>query len=1298
MSRDFAADETVTVSYRRPRGAGGLWDVEGNQLADVTDAPVAIRAAEAASVTGVAVVSDPGADSTYGSGETIRVAVTFDAAVDVDETSGTPYLTIDMDPADWGEKQAAYQSGSGTSTLTFAHEVVEPNVSTQGISVPANTLALNGGTIRSASGADADLSHDGLAHDPQHKVDWQTAPPAPSGPAPSVPAFDDGERAAFSIAENHADGVAVGTVPATDEDGDALTWSLSGDDTEPFAIGADGTISVKSGTILNYETKSSYAFTATVSDGEDAAGTAEETPSADDTIAVTVTVTNVEEPPGAPTGVTASATSATALSVSWSAPSDSGALDIAGYELRWYAGNADPASESDWTETGDMGAGTSATLANLAADTAYRVQVRARGDGAGPWATGASARTAGPPTVTRVRISSAPAAGDTYELGETIRVTLTFDEAVAVTGTPRLSIDMDPANWGTKRAAYESGSGTTGLVFAHEVVEPNVSTQGIAVLADTLALNGGTIRSQATGDDAVLSHAGLGHDPAHKVDWGATGDTTPPSPVSATVNGNTATVTFDEDLVAVGEDPLHVFFSFTGGGIRPTQATVSGRTVTLRLGGTPAIAGRTYTLDYIGIPLEDAAGNAVASFDGLALQNLTLPVLSAGIATKRVKEGPGATLDFQVTMDAAAAGTVTVDYATAGGTATAGEDYTAVSGTLTFAPGETEKTVPVAIRDDTHDEGEETAGLQLSGPSGATLAGDGRAWGIIVNADPLPNAWLSRFGRTASMHAMDAVGERMRGDARRSGATQFTLGGRRLDGLFGSREPAAEGRDRDGGVESVSSGVPRDETAWQRMDRMKAEALAGGEPSSAGGAGLAGNAEFGSGAAAPGHAHEGSAGGGSVGGGLADAGHAAGHGSEAALLAALQLLDGGNSRLGRGLGLAGGLAGMDWRDAVANSSFDYTAAPDAEGGFPAAWSAWGRGARTRFNGADGALSLQGDVVTATLGADARWGRWTGGIALSHSLGQGAYTAQAAAGGAVESTLTSLHPYGGIELNDRLNLWGMLGYGVGDLTLTPETAGTGIETNLKNAMTAFGGRGVFLRRDGGLELAVVSDAMFTDTRSEAAVGLLAGQGAASRVRLMLEGTGSMPLWNGGTLTPTLEAGVRYDGGDAETGAGMEVGGGLAYVGGRLSVEINARTLVAHQQAEYEEWGFGGTVTWQPDEDGRGLSMSLGSNRGQAASGVDALWGHQDASGLVPGAAAGSDRRLQAELGYGFEGRKGRALWSPFLATQSGDGNRALRIGMKVTSDPNLDARLELGRRFDALGVPEDAFRLQGLVRW
>ena len=80
---------------------------------------------------------------------------------------------------------------------------------------------------------------------------------------------------------------------------------------------------------------------------------------------------------------------------------------------------------------------------------------------------------------------------------------------------------------------------------------------------------------------------------------------------------------------------------------------------------------------------------------------------------------------------------MTVDYATTDGTAEEGDDYTATSGTLTFAPGEDAKTIPVPTLEDEMDEGNETFTLDLSNPVGATI-GDGTATGTINDDDEAP--------------------------------------------------------------------------------------------------------------------------------------------------------------------------------------------------------------------------------------------------------------------------------------------------------------------------------------------------------------------------------------------------------------------------------------------------------------------------------------------------------------------------------------------------------------------------------
>ena len=104
------------------------------------------------------------------------------------------------------------------------------------------------------------------------------------------------------------------------------------------------------------------------------------------------------------------------------------------------------------------------------------------------------------------------------------------------------------------------------------------------------------------------------------------------------------------------------------------------------------------------------------------------------VADAEATEGDDAVIVFRVTLDGASTSAVRVNYATADGTATAGDDYEAVQGTLTFAPGETEKTVSVTVIDDNVEDSGETFRLLLSSPDGATLA-DSEATGTLLNIE-----------------------------------------------------------------------------------------------------------------------------------------------------------------------------------------------------------------------------------------------------------------------------------------------------------------------------------------------------------------------------------------------------------------------------------------------------------------------------------------------------------------------------------------------------------------------------------
>ena len=693
-------------------------------------------------------------------------------------------------------------------------------------------------------------------------------------------------------------------------------------------------------------------------------------------------------------------------------------------------------------------------------------------------------------------------------------------------------------------------------------------------------------------------------------------------------------------------------------------------------GGTPSIE----------IPLGGSAKRQAAYASGSGTEEL---VFVHTLVEGEADGVAGETLDFTVTLSRALAGTVTVDYATSDGAATVGPDYTAASGTLVFAAGETSKTVAVPVLDDAHDEGTETLTVTLSNARVASLDRS-TATGTIRDTDPMPRAWLARFGRASSDHAIDAISSRWQGGAAQAPESHLTLGGRRVDGLIGQWR--ALGERLAGASPAGARAVSEPGEAWTRMDRLRQQSLqAGAAP---GGAGVPGGVQ------APGGP------GSQIGGATIGRAPGAAPGSPG------PSGDPGRGRSSRQLlssGLAmAGLPGAELlasgtprlRDLLMGGSFFYSAQPGRDGpGRLGQWSAWGRTAATRFSGAQDALSVEGEVATATLGLDSRWGRWHGGVALAYSEGDGGYTARAggASGGEILSTLTSLHPFARYQFSDRTSVWGVVGYGAGALRLDPDGAAAALDTDLATKMAAFGGRTVVSRPGGGFELSMISDARMSVTESESVTGLMGAAGAANRVRLMLEGAGSLTLASGGVLTPRLEAGLRYDGGDAETGAGLELGASLDYALGRVTVQLGARALVAHEDTEYEEWGASGSIAYRPRADGLGLSVKLGSAWGQTQSGVQSLWAQPGVAGLARG-AFNAAQRFETELGYGVQSRDGGAQWHPYVGAHTGHGRQAVRMGLKFASGAHREAALELLREQAGHEAPAVGVRLTGSVRF
>ena len=303
---------------------------------------------------------------------------------------------------------------------------------------------------------------------------------------------------------------------------------------------------------------------------------------------------------------------------------------------------------------------------------------------------------------------------------------------------------------------------------------------------------------------------------------------------------------------------------------------------------------------------------------------------------------------------------------------------------------------------------------------------------------------------------------------------------------------------------------------------------------------------------------------------------------------------------------------------------------------------------------------------------------------------------------------AIDPYARFQASERLMLWGTLGYGTGDLTLTVKGRGgaadTKTDTDTGFRMAAAGARGVLVAAGdtGGFELAARTDAQIVRMTSEKADGLAATTAETSRLRLVLEGSHRIELEGGQTLTPTLEVGLRHDGGDAETGAGIEIGGGVRYADPALglAVEAKARGLVAHEDSDYSEWGASGSVRIDPGALGRGLSLTLAPAWGAASGGADRLWSLRDARAFAANDAFDPAGRLDSEAGYGLGAFGGRGLMTPYAGIAlSETGGRAWRTSVRWTLGPDVAFGVE-GTRSEPANddAPEHGLAFRATLRW
>ena len=395
----------------------------------VNDAPVIVR-------NGVSITSTaPGDDSKYDTGDVIEVTVTFDEAVDVHTTPGTPRLALTIGS---NTRFAPYAATDSTATaLVFAYTVMTDDNDQDGISIAADVLDPNGGDIRRQgdAGVSARLGHSALPTQPAHRVNL----------APFI--LDDG--------------VAVTSTPRTRTDtyGDAETIEISVTFSEAVnaTSNTDFVVSVggrKRAPLLRGSGTETLVFGYTVQAGD----------------------------------------------------SDTDGIWI-GDQDRTLVGN----------RNGDPQSG---TITSVATSRAAVLTHGAIGTLSGHKVNGSLVVV---PSIVSggVAITSSPGTRGYYRARDYIQVTVTFSEAVAVditNGTPRLALSVGS---NTRYAEYSAtDSAATALAFAYRVAFDDNDQDGISIAANALELNGGAIHRQGeTSANARLDHAALSAQSDHRVNY-----------------------------------------------------------------------------------------------------------------------------------------------------------------------------------------------------------------------------------------------------------------------------------------------------------------------------------------------------------------------------------------------------------------------------------------------------------------------------------------------------------------------------------------------------------------------------------------------------------------------------------------------------------------------------------------------------------------------------------------------------------------------------------------------------------
>ena len=477
---------------------------DAHPAAVLTHTAVAASASHKVNGTGIVLITAPavssiafndaGSDGAFKTDDAVTATVTFDESVTVDTTDGTPQLTIKMGGTD---KVLDYSSGSPGTALVFSGYTVAANdEDTDGLSVEANKLSANGGTIQKTADTSvaAVLTHAAVAASANHKVDG-VKPTLVTTVNFAPKTTLDGSKILLFFSEP------IGTVDRTKitVKVGTTTVTTSGDSANGNRVEITLTTALTTSETMVTVELSADAVTDVPGNG---------------IAAVSATPVTRILPPGKPTLTLAAKDQSIDATVVFT---DNGTSDITKYQYR----TKTTGSYGSWTDSTKnvSNTGGTFTVEGLTNGTEYTVQARGvNSDGDGAESDAKAATPDAPPAVDSFGITSDPATADTYIIGEDVVVTFTFDKNITLTGSgvdPYFYFEVGEVE---KEPGCTVGTAPTkDLVCTYTVVANDADTDGVSTGGDSIEHPGKRITGPLE-QSADTDHFALPADSDHKVD------------------------------------------------------------------------------------------------------------------------------------------------------------------------------------------------------------------------------------------------------------------------------------------------------------------------------------------------------------------------------------------------------------------------------------------------------------------------------------------------------------------------------------------------------------------------------------------------------------------------------------------------------------------------------------------------------------------------------------------------------------------------------------------------------------